>query len=146
MKDITVKPDITIRQAMKKLDKTAEKCLLVVDDNKKLLGTLTDGDLRRGILVGMKFSESISECYYKNPTTIKNDKFIQEDAKKLLRTKKLDLIPIVDEEYKVVDYITWLSINGGKRIKKKIDNVSVVIMAGGKGTRMNPLPKFYQNP
>ena len=59
MKDITVNPNITIRQAMKVLDKTSEKCLLVVDENKKLLGTLTDGDLRRGILSGMNFSENI---------------------------------------------------------------------------------------
>ena len=50
MKDITVQPDITIRQAMKALDKTAEKCLLVVDEDKKLLGTLSDGDLRRNNL------------------------------------------------------------------------------------------------
>ena len=49
MKNITVKPDITIRQAMKALDKTAEKCLLVVDEYDKLLGALTDGDLRRSI-------------------------------------------------------------------------------------------------
>ena len=59
MKDITVKPDITIRQAMKALDKTAEKCLLVVDEDKKLLGTLSDGDLRRSILSGTNFSEDI---------------------------------------------------------------------------------------
>ena len=60
MKDITIQSNITIRQAMKALDKTAEKCLLVTDDNNKLLGTLTDGDLRRGILKGKKFSENIS--------------------------------------------------------------------------------------
>ena len=59
MKNITVKLDITIRQAMKTLDKTAEKCLLVLDEDDKLLGSLTDGDLRRGILSGMNFLENI---------------------------------------------------------------------------------------
>ena len=63
MKNITVPPDTTIIQAMKILNKTAEKCLLVVDDNKKLLGTLTDGDLRRSILAGVKFSENISNSF-----------------------------------------------------------------------------------
>ena len=57
----------TIRQAMKALDKTAEKCLLVVDEDKKLLGTLSDGDLRRSILSRSKFSDDISNSYNRNP-------------------------------------------------------------------------------
>ena len=52
MKDITVKPEMTIRQAMIALDSTAEKCLLVVNEQQNLIGTLTDGDIRRGILNG----------------------------------------------------------------------------------------------
>jgi len=141
MKDITVKTDVTIRQAMKSLDNTAEKCLLVIDDNKKLLGTLTDGDLRRGILSGMKFSESVLECYHKNPTTLIDGNFSQEDVTQLLRRKKLDLIPIIDEENIVVNYLTWFNINGGKKTEKKLGDISVVIMAGGKGTRMEPFTK-----
>ena len=60
MKDLTVSPTITIKQAMKKLDQTAEKCLLVVDEELKLLGTLTDGDIRRAILGGNNFSDGIN--------------------------------------------------------------------------------------
>jgi dTDP-glucose pyrophosphorylase len=146
MKDITVQTDITIRQAMKTLDNTAEKCLLVINDKQILIGTLTDGDLRRGILSGMKFSDSIIECYHKNPTTLINGSFSQEDATKLLRRKKLDLIPIVDTYNKVINYLTWSNINGGKRNEKKLDNVSVVIMAGGKGTRMEPFTKVLPKP
>ena len=62
MKDITVQPNISIRQAMKALDKTAEKCLLVTDNNKKLLGTLTDGDLRAAILKGTSIKQSIKDA------------------------------------------------------------------------------------
>ena len=146
MKDITAKLEITIREAMKALDKTSEKCLLVVDENKKLLGTLTDGDLRRGILSGMKFSEIISECYYKSPITLTQGNYIQEDVKRLLQDKKLDLIPIIDKDGKVVDYLTWSNINDGKQNKKVLDDVSVVIMAGGKGTRMEPFTKVLPKP
>ncbi|MBT6937928.1 MAG: NTP transferase domain-containing protein [Candidatus Marinimicrobia bacterium] len=146
MKDITVKIDITIRQAMKALDKTAEKCLLVTDDNNKLLGTIADGDLRRGILKGMKFSDSILECYHKSPTTLMNGDFSQEDVSRVLRDKKLNLIPVIDKDGKVVDYLTWSNIKGGKRPVKKLDNVSVVIMAGGKGTRMQPFTKILPKP
>ena len=146
MKDITVKPNITIRQAMKTLDKTAEKCLLVIDDNNKLLGTLTDGDLRRGILSGMNFSEKILECYNRDATTFTQGNYTQEDVKRLLQDKKLDLIPIIDKNGRVVDYLTWSNINEGKQGKKVLDDVSVVIMAGGKGTRMEPFTSVLPKP
>ena len=107
MKDITVQPNITIRQAMKALNKTAEKCLLVVNDNKKLLGTLTDGDLRRRILAGANFSEDISDSYNSEPTVLVKEKFTTKDAKQLMRDRKLSLIPIVDENKLFLDYIIW---------------------------------------
>ena len=141
MKDITIQPDITIRQAMKALDKTAEKCLLVVDENKKLLGTLTDGDLRRSILAGEKFSVDISGSYNTKPTILIQNKYSTEEAKRLLRDLKLDLIPLVDENYLVVDYVTLSGIGGESRPKKSLDSVPVVIMAGGKGTRLEPFTK-----
>ena len=73
MKDITVKPNITIQQAMKALNKASEKCLLVIDENNKLLGTLTDGDLRRSILSGMLFSENISNSFNTKPTVFSKE-------------------------------------------------------------------------
>ena len=146
MKNITVKLDITIRQAMKTLDKTAEKCLLVLDEDDKLLGSLTDGDLRRSILAGANVSENISGCYHKDATTFTRGNYTQEDATRVLRDKKLDLIPIIDKDGKVVDYLTWSNINGAKQNKKALDDVSVVIMAGGRGTRMEPFTKVLPKP
>ena len=146
MKDITVTLEITIREAMKALDKTSEKCLLVVDENKKLLGTLTDGDLRRGILSGMNFSKNISECYHKNPTAFTRGNYTQEDVTQILRDEKIDLIPILNKDGKIVDYLTWSNINKGKQNKKVLEDVAVVIMAGGKGTRMEPFTKVLPKP
>ena len=146
MKDLTINPNLTIRQAMKVLQKTSEKCLLVVDENKKLLGSLTDGDLRRGILSGINFSENISECYHKDATSFTQGNYTQEDATRVLLDKKLDLIPIIDKDGKVVDCLTWSKINSGKQYKKALDDVSVVIMAGGKGTRMEPFTKVLPKP
>jgi dTDP-glucose pyrophosphorylase/CBS domain-containing protein len=146
MKNITVQTNITIRQAMKTLDKTAEKCLLVIDDNNKLLGTLTDGDLRRGILSGMNFSENISECYHQDATTFSQGNYTQEDATQVFRDEKLDLIPVIDKDGKIVDYLTWPNINVREQNKKELDDVSVVIMAGGKGTRMEPFTNVLPKP
>jgi dTDP-glucose pyrophosphorylase len=146
MKDITVKLDITIRQSMKVLEKTAEKCLLVVDENNKLLGTLTDGDLRRSILNGVKFSEDISASYNSEPTVLIKEKYTSEEAKQLLLNLKLDLIPVVDENHKVVEYVNWLGLRDEIQPKIKLGNVPVVIMAGGKGTRMEPFTKILPKP
>ena len=73
---------------MKSLNKTAEKCLLVVDESNKLLGTLTDGDLRRSILAGAQFSDDISKSFQTRPTILIKDRFITLDANRLLREKK----------------------------------------------------------
>ena len=70
MKDLTISPEVTIHQAMKVLNKTAKKCLFVIDENKKLLGTLTDGDLRRSILKGEDFSNTIALSYFQTPTVL----------------------------------------------------------------------------
>jgi len=141
-----VSSDITIRQAMKTLDKTAEKCLLIVDDNKKLLGTLTDGDLRRDILDGKKFSEDISGSYSTEPTVLIEGMYTIEEVGQLLRERKLDLIPIVDQQNVVVNYMTWDSMSGEGRPKKLLKDVSVVVMAGGRGTRMDPFTKVLPKP
>jgi len=146
MKDITVRPDITIREAMKALDTTAEKCLLVVDGGKKLLGTLTDGDLRRSILGGAQFTHDISGCFKKEPIVLVSGTFKNEEISVLLREHKLDLIPVVDGDGMVVDYMTWTSLGEKKRPALDLSRVPVVVMAGGKGTRMEPFTKVLPKP
>ena len=66
MKDITEQPSISILQAMTVLDKTSEKCLLVAGENNKLVGTLTDGDLRRSILNGANFQKIFQQLTIQN--------------------------------------------------------------------------------
>jgi len=147
MKDLTVSPTITIKQAMKKLDQTAEKCLLIVDEELKLLGTLTDGDIRRAILGGNKFSDEIQEFYNNKPITVNSESDSKNDIKELFLKNKVDLIPVVDGEFKLVGYKTWESVIGNEVPRKNHAlNVPVVIMAGGKGTRLEPFTKILPKP
>lgn len=146
MKDITVQSEVTVRDAMKALDKTAEKCLLVVDEKKKLLGTLTDGDLRRSILAGVSFSASINAIYNRKPTFLLAGDTTTKKAEMLLREKKLNLIPVINESGTVEDYLTWNKLGNGQQQIKKMDSIPVVIMAGGKGTRMEPFTKVLPKP
>lgn len=147
MKNIIVKHDITIRKAMKTLDKTAKRCLLVIDEDKKLIGTLTDGDIRRSILNGTKFSESISSAYNTKPTFLIQGKYNLKEAEKLLRDLKLDLIPIINDNRIVIDCISLSGLSDDIAQKQSsLKDVSVVIMAGGKGKRMQPFTTVLPKP
>ncbi|MBT3935423.1 MAG: NTP transferase domain-containing protein [Bacteroidetes bacterium] len=147
MKDLTVSPKITIKQAMKKLDQTAEKCLLVVDGGNIFFGTLTDGDIRRAILDGNKFSVSIEGCYNIKPIVFNKSDIDKIDLKAIFLKYKVDLIPVIDNKSKLVGYKTWDDVfrNGNARNNDKLE-VPVVIMAGGKGTRLEPFTKVLPKP
>ena len=147
MKDVTINPDVTIRNAMRTLTLSGEKCLVIIDRKKNLLGTLSDGDLRKAILKGSSVSDSICDIYQSKPTIIVNSKFNIEDAKKEFINNKFDLIPVVDNKGKLVDILFWETVLKNNMNKKNNKlNVPVVIMAGGKGTRLEPFTKVLPKP
>jgi len=132
---------------MKALNKTAEKCLIVLDENQKLLGTLTDGDLRRSILNSADINTSIEGCYYLEPSVLMEGKFTNQEAGEIMIARKLDLLPILNDIRQVVGYITWEQVFGdGESPNKKTLAAPVVIMAGGKGTRLAPFTKVLPKP
>jgi len=147
MKDITIHPQATIKEAMAALDKTAEKVLLVVDENQALIGALTDGDIRRYILKGRDLTGTIENAYKPDPIFIFQEDFDQGKIKAVFLKNKIDLIPILDQNRKVVDFITWEKAFGNNRKpeNQKLD-VPVVIMAGGKGTRLEPFTRVLPKP
>ena len=67
MKDFSILPNITIREAMKKLSQTGEKCLVIIDQNMTVLGTLSDGDLRKAILKGIDVNLHVDGIYQTKP-------------------------------------------------------------------------------
>lgn len=139
-KKTLVSPTITIRQALTHLDQTALQILLVVDGQHKLLGTITDGDIRRGLLQGLSLESSIESLIFKTPTVGYINESNQEIIKKAI-AKKLHQIPVVDAENRVV---------GLKKIdellKPEIKPNKVVLMVGGLGTRLYPLTKETPKP
>ena len=83
MKNPLISSNISISQSMKKLSETGQRCLVIVD-KEKLLGTLTDGDIRRNILSGYELSDSIKKIYNKKPIYFLEKNFSIENAKKFL--------------------------------------------------------------
>ncbi len=148
MKNLLINPNANIKDALKKLDETAEKVLLVVNEHDILLGTLTDGDIRRYILKAGNIEGSIQNVFNKNPiVSYKNQN--EEEIRQLLFKNRIDLIPLLDDNNKVVGYYRWVDFYDEElenyKISEKLD-IPVVIMAGGKGTRLDPFTKVLPKP
>ncbi len=131
--DITVLSTITIKEALKIIDESSKQILLVVDETGKLVGTLTDGDIRRGLLKGLDLNSSIESIIFATPTIAKISD-TKEEILKIALSKKLHQIPIVDENGKIVGIQEIEEL-----IKPKEKTNKVVLMVGGLGTRLRPL-------
>ena len=147
MKNLLVKPNISLIQALKKINLSGEKSLIVVGDNKRLLGIITDGDIRKCVLTKKSLNSKIDKIYNKNPTHLIKENFSKEQVKKIFSKKKFDLIPIVNKSKIVVNYITWSQFINDQNIRPKRQNINtVVIMAGGKGSRLKPFTQLLPKP
>lgn len=147
MKKIIITKSNTLKDSLYKLNSTGEKCLIVVDSKNRLIGTLSDGDLRKNLLLGINLNEKISNIFNKKPTFVIKDKYDLEEIKKIFLKQKYDLLPIVDKNKKVIDYLTWSKVLSKNNKKKYIkNNTSVVIMAGGKGSRLEPFTNILPKP
>lgn len=149
MEALKIKSIESVKEALKKLDKSAEKVLLVIDDSNRLIGALTDGDIRRFLLEGNDLENDISAVYNKKPIFLRENGFTLGMIRELFIKNKVDLLPIVNEKNLLVDYVTWDKAFSQKELNDRkygrID-VPVVIMAGGKGTRYEPLSRIIPKP
>lgn len=148
-KKILISENKSIIEALRLLDETAEKVLFVVDSDSKLLGALTDGDIRRYLLSGQCMENDISTVYNKKPKYLSEKECTDENLKKIFLKNKIEVIPILDDIHRVLNIATWDKVFSEKnksKLKKRRINVPVVIMAGGKGTRLDPFTKILPKP
>ena len=148
-KDIFISRTASIKEALKKLNQTAEKVLLISDDKRTLLGTITDGDIRRYILSGKSLENDIDDVYNRNPIYMKKEDFSADSAKDIFLKNRIELLPILDGTNKIVDFATWSQLFAGdKSAPSRIGKIGipVVIMAGGKGSRMEPFTRILPKP
>lgn len=132
-KQCIVENDCTIYQALEKIDKSALQIALVVDKENHLVGTLTDGDIRRTLLRGRDLSGGVDKAMNVNPKIAKAGQ-MRKNILASMRSNNLRHLPIVDENNVLVgmEFLDELL-----QVAKK-DNL-VVLMAGGLGTRLRPL-------
>tara|TARA_Y100000590_G_scaffold468851_1_gene653455 strand:- start:2039 stop:3097 length:1059 start_codon:yes stop_codon:yes gene_type:complete len=148
MKNLLIKSNANIKNTLKQLSKTGEKCLVVVDNRNKILGTISDGDVRKALLKGKVYKDKINEFYQKDPIFLKKDNYSLSQAKNILIKKRIDIIPIIGKSRTVVDVLTFEKIFKKNKNNHKSGTFSktVVIMAGGKGTRLEPFTSILPKP
>ena len=144
-KKILVKPGISLKAALKQIDKSALQVLIVVDEEERILGIVTDGDMRRAIIKGLDFKTPIQAIMTKNPVVI-SYKSNKEEALRLMRKHEIRHIPVVDEQNKLIDIFLWKDFLKDGEVEFEIKNVPVIIMAGGKGKRLDPFTKILPKP
>ena len=143
MKDfdkVKVSPSCTIQEVLKIIDSGAIKIAIVVDKNNKLLGTITDGDIRRAILDGKSLKDSIKDIYCKKPMAVSINEN-KESIIKICTYKKIYQVPVIDNEEKVIDIVLLDEL-----LKPKCYPNKVILMVGGLGTRLRPLTENVPKP
>ena len=140
IEDLIISKDITVLQAMQKLDEKGKKILFIAPDL-KLEAVLTDGDVRRHILHGGKLDEKAGN--------VANYKFMalplsqRHKANDILVRKSISALPVLDAEGRIADVVFY--DDSSVRVEKSL-NLPVVIMAGGLGTRLYPYTKILPKP
>lgn len=129
----------TVKQALGLLNNLSQDAILfMVDENNKLVGSLTDGDVRRGLLNNFNLETIIDEIIQPNPRFIRKGQY---DIQKIIAYRDEDyrLIPVLDENDDVINVINF-------RFIKSYLPIDAVIMAGGRGQRLQPLTDTTPKP
>ena len=132
-KETLVKPATLVRKAIETIDKSSMQIALVVDTDNRLMGTVTDGDVRRGILKGISLDNTVDKVMETKPIIVSSTAS-RENILAVMKQKQIHQIPIVDTKGRVVglEVLDQLLETGAR------DNW-VVVMAGGLGSRLRPL-------
>ena len=128
-----------INEALRILNKlNLDNIIFVIDNTGKLIGSITDGDIRRGLLNGVQIYDNVDKVLNANPKFIRKG---DDDINKIIqfREKNYKIIPIVDNEHKVLDLINFRQI-------KSFLPLDVLLMAGGRGQRLIPLTNSCPKP
>lgn len=135
----------TVVEALQKIDQNTRGLLFVVDEKRKLLGVLTDGDIRRWLLRTGELQGCVRQFMNANPKVIYRKEV--KNAMDIMDDYRITALPVVNAKGIVLDIIFRDSNTEKiKDLEEKLETVPVVMMAGGKGTRLYPFTKILPKP
>ena len=143
IEQLCITKEISIKQAIEQIDDSGRKILLVIEDS-KLAAVVTDGDIRRWILKNGDLSCSVKNIMNINPVYINQHEISK--AKNIMKKKYIEAIPVVNDKHNVVDIVFWNDEFDEKLNYLEKLTTPIVIMAGGKGTRLYPYTKILPKP
>ena len=130
----------TIREALKRINETSGsgQMLFVLNDKQQVVATLSDGDIRRGLIAGHELNEPVEQIMFSNFRFLQLGN-IQIEQLRQFREQQLPIVPILDTDGRLYDIINL-------RKQKSLLPIDAIIMAGGKGERLRPLTEKTPKP
>ena len=139
-------PDSTLIEAMEKITESANKCTVVANKKNKLLGTISDGDIRKILIKKQNLNIKIRNIYKKNcyyVTSNDDDKKIN----KLFENKSIDILPVVNNKKIIIKILNKnYKKEESSKFKEIIENIPTIIFAGGFGNRLKPISSVIPKP
>lgn len=135
----------SIKESIKKIKLNGTRTLIIINKEKKLLGTLTEGDIQKALINDLKLDDKILQVYNKKPKKILYQNLDNTDLKKFFIDGQYGLVPVVKNNNKIVNILTWKDIFIDKK-SNYLENLDVIIMAGGKGKRLKPITEIIPKP
>ena len=141
MKDHFINQNITLLEALEKINSLAPEplVLFVLDDEERMVGTLTDGDSRRALIAGASVSDKVEKIMHSDFNYMKLEDLDDVFEIRRQKEKKMKLVPILDKEHHIVEIIDL------EKDKTRLP-IDAVLMAGGKGERLRPLTEKTPKP
>jgi len=134
-----INKDENVRAALTKLNSLGSDAILfVIDEAEKLVGSLTDGDIRRGFIKGLDFNNLLTDFIQPNPVYIEKDKYCVKDFHEY-KIRNYKIIPILNGQHQLIDILNF-------RLQRSLLPVDALIMAGGEGRRLRPLTERTPKP
>ena len=147
--DLLSTREVTIKTAWERINKNSYQTIFILDSEGKILGSLSDGDIRRWVLAERSINEPVHKVMNREPIVCLENTRIDVIKAKMLKYKIL-CIPLVDRNGKLVKVVTWDTIIKGTATTEKksqsAKGATAVIIAGGFGTRLAPFTKVLPKP
>lgn len=145
IRKVCIECQLSILSALKQMDAVKHR-LLIVTDGGKFRSMLSIGDIQRAIIRGMAMEKPIIGIL-RDKTNVASIHDSREEVEKYVKERKTEFMPIIDDEGNIVDVVFWDELFHSDVIHRSAEfNLPVIIMAGGKGTRLRPLTNVLPKP